>query len=76
MCGTCTKCVDICPANALSDKLWNINIDRNEFYNVGLCVKKATEMTIQNIGINKYLCGRCITVCPHTLKYIEKTNKT
>ncbi len=72
MCGTCTNCVDICPAGALNGKLWDTTVDRSEFFDIKACRTKATEITLKTIGIKKDTCGRCITVCPYTKKYMKR----
>lgn len=63
-CGDCDICVKKCPAQAANGKLWNIKVDRDEFFNAVLCRKKCRELSLK--ALNKYesLCGICVSVCP------------
>jgi len=69
-CGECMICKNACPGNAISGKLWSRDIDRDEIFNPLACRKKARELSIQYIGKEVTLCGKCIEVCPYTRKYI------
>jgi epoxyqueuosine reductase QueG len=70
-CGTCSICVDICPAKAANGKLWNITVDREEFFDPWKCRsvcriwKDKTRNRCQDL---RYLCccvshwsKKCIT---------------
>jgi epoxyqueuosine reductase QueG len=64
-CGKCIVCVEACPAKAINGKLWNINIDRDEFYDAFKCRDKAKEISLSATGQNEdEICGICIAVCP------------
>lgn len=63
-CGSCDLCVQECPAQAATGKLWNIHIDRNEFFDAFACRKKARELSWNNLNKEISLCGKCIVVCP------------
>ncbi|MBN1474468.1 MAG: epoxyqueuosine reductase [Syntrophaceae bacterium] len=63
-CGTCDLCVRICPAQAANGITWNINIDRNDFFDPFACLKKARELSLKNFGKEAGICGKCIVVCP------------
>jgi epoxyqueuosine reductase len=63
-CGSCDLCVQQCPAQAANGKLWNINIDRNDFFDPFACRKKARELSLGNFSKKTSLCGKCIVVCP------------
>jgi epoxyqueuosine reductase len=72
-CGECTDCVKACPAQALSGKDWNVNTNRDEFYNAFACKETAVEgMARLGIVSDHELCGICIAVCPWTQKYISR----
>ncbi len=63
-CGSCDFCVRDCPAQAANGKLWNIDVDRNEFFDPFACRNKARELSLNNFGKEVSLCGKCIVVCP------------
>ena len=64
-CGKCNVCVEACPARAANGKLWNIKIDRDEFYDAFKCRDKAKEISLAATGQNDdEICGICIAVCP------------
>jgi epoxyqueuosine reductase QueG len=63
-CGKCRICVDICPAKAASGKLWNINVDRNEFYDPWKCRNQCAEYGRSKLGQDARVCGICVSVCP------------
>ncbi|KPK73640.1 hypothetical protein AMJ87_01075 [candidate division WOR_3 bacterium SM23_60] len=51
-CGTCTKCIDVCPAHAISEH--GVDIHR--------CYEKLREFS-RIRGIGQYICGVCVKVC-------------
>lgn len=61
-CGTCNKCVEICPYKALKGSGWNINALRNDIIDYHLCNQKRSEY-IEKHG-RKNACGLCMVVCP------------
>jgi epoxyqueuosine reductase QueG len=63
-CGTCQICVDQCPAHAANGKLWDVSIDRNEFYDAFKCRSMCRELSMKNIQKEISLCGICVSVCP------------
>jgi len=63
-CGTCDLCVRHCPAKAANGMLWNINVDRNDFFDPFACRKKARELSLNNFNKEASICGKCIAVCP------------
>jgi epoxyqueuosine reductase len=63
-CGTCNLCVDICPAKAANGKLWDISIEREEFYDPWKCRDKCTEFGRSRLGKDARVCGMCVAVCP------------
>lgn len=71
LCGDCMVCHDACPGNAITGKLWNVNLDRNEFYDPVACRKKARELAAERIDREITLCGKCIEVCPYTRAYLR-----
>ena len=73
-CGDCMVCANACPAGAVSGKLWEVGLYRDEFFDPIKCRKTARERAKQGFGgENITICGKCIEVCPHTQKYINST---
>jgi epoxyqueuosine reductase QueG len=64
LCGACSLCVKSCPANAANGKLWDVNTDRDEFFDVYKCYDMTGELSYKNLGIDKHICGICVSVCP------------
>jgi epoxyqueuosine reductase len=71
-CGDCTACVNSCPGSAPSGTDWNSNLHRDSFFDAFACAKAARECAVTKIGINDTICGICISVCPWTIKYLER----
>jgi epoxyqueuosine reductase len=63
-CGNCSICVDICPAKAANGKLWDITVDRDEFYDPWKCHDQCTEFGRSRLGIDARICGICMAACP------------
>jgi epoxyqueuosine reductase QueG len=63
-CGNCTVCVDICPAKASNGKLWDITIDREEFFDPWKCLNQCAEFGRTRLGIDARICGICVAACP------------
>lgn len=51
-CGTCRKCIAVCPANAISET----GVDLNK------CRPKLVEFS-RRPGIGQYICGVCVKAC-------------
>ena len=61
-CGTCTACIDACPARAITGNEYYEGAPREHIFNAQRCsehMKKA----YQHIGRGS-VCGICIAVCP------------
>ncbi len=59
-CGDCNLCVKHCPAGAASGQLWDIHLDRDQFYNAFKCRETCLSFKISDSPI----CGICVSVCP------------
>jgi epoxyqueuosine reductase QueG len=63
-CGNCTTCIDICPAKAANGKLWDITIEREEFFDAFRCRNQCAEFGRTRLGMNARICGICVASCP------------
>ena len=70
-CGNCRRCVEACPANALSGKAWKPGVSREEILNVHVCDRWKKEHYFR--FHNGHNCGICSAACPYGLKYFNKT---
>ena len=59
----CTMCVDACPHNAITGKLWDIHKKRDELIDYNLCNQKRS-LYIKKLG-RKHACGLCMVSCPY-----------
>lgn len=71
MCGNCYQCVNACPGEAITGKLWDAQMDRDEFFDPIKCRQKARELAQEKIKKEITLCGKCIEICPYTQRYIN-----
>jgi epoxyqueuosine reductase len=63
-CGKCNICVEICPVKAANGKLWDISIDREEFFDPFKCRKQCAEFGRTRLGLDARVCGICVAACP------------
>jgi len=63
-CGACLLCVEACPAQAANGKLWNVRVDRDEFFNAFKCRINCREQSWELLGEKLSICGICVAVCP------------
>lgn len=64
-CGSCSVCVDACPAKAASGALWSILRHRDEFFDAAKCRAYCRLITEERLGVSLSLCGKCLSVCPN-----------
>ena len=72
-CGTCSQCVENCPAQALKDNLWTVGMQREKIVDIEKCYKKQVEIMSKSTGIETDLCGKCFAVCAYTKRYLRDT---
>ena len=70
-CGECTRCVEACPAGAISGKEWNQGRFRDEFMDIKACHEECKK-NVEKKYLKASICGICIAACPWTLKYLKK----
>jgi epoxyqueuosine reductase len=63
-CGTCNICVEICPAKAANGKIWDISVEREEFFDVWKCRNQCAEFGRTRLSIDARVCGVCVAACP------------
>ena len=69
-CGSCTNCVEACPAKALKGSKWYAGLAREEILDVKACDLWKKEHYFQyHKGHN---CGICSAVCPYGQKILKK----
>jgi epoxyqueuosine reductase QueG len=70
-CGTCTRCVEACPAGALHGSAWEAGTPRDEILDPAVCDRWKKENYYQyHKGHN---CGICSAVCPYSLKILKSS---
>lgn len=75
LCNDCTKCVENCPGNAIKGLNWWQGVTREEIMDFNKCRQAARRIAKESIGIESSFCGRCMAVCPFTVRYIARNNK-
>jgi epoxyqueuosine reductase len=63
-CGSCTICVEKCPAKAATGELWNIHLERDRFFDPFKCRENCLELGARYISKDACVCGICVAVCP------------
>jgi epoxyqueuosine reductase len=63
-CGSCHRCVDSCPARALSGTTWQAGMPRADMVDAHECERVATRLLQERVRISNAVCGICIAVCP------------
>lgn len=72
-CGECKKCVDACPAKALSGNRWSAGVERHTILDAKKCDDWKKKHYFQyHKGHN---CGICSAVCPYGTKVLKKKSK-
>lgn len=70
-CGRCTRCVEACPAGALTGALWSPGRPREDILMVEVCDRWKKEKYRQ--FHDGHVCGICSAVCPFGLKLLRKS---
>jgi epoxyqueuosine reductase len=61
-CGDCTACVDVCPAQAFTNRLFHKDEPREARFNADLCDRYFRDL--EKSG-RPPVCGMCLYICPH-----------
>ncbi|MDD6022092.1 MAG: 4Fe-4S double cluster binding domain-containing protein [Oscillospiraceae bacterium] len=62
VCGECRRCVEACPAGAISGKSWEPGVKREEMFDPEKC-SNFMKQNFKHIGRGA-VCGICMKVCP------------
>ena len=68
-CSACNRCVDACPAMALTGNMWTHGAPRDALVDAKAC-SEYMNSNFKHIGRGS-VCGICIKVCPHRMKEIQ-----
>ena len=72
LCGRCTACVKLCPAQAIKGHDWSVGVSRDDLVDAPTCRKVARQRAELGFGrADVTICGKCIEVCPFTKKYLR-----
>lgn len=73
-CGRCTRCVDACPANALTGHRWYPGLERSSILDVLACDQWKKDHYFQ---FHKgHTCGICSAVCPYGMRILKKVTES
>jgi epoxyqueuosine reductase len=72
-CGKCDKCVEACPADALSGEKWHPGLVREAILDARACDDWKTEQYPPYNG--KHNCGICSSACPFGLKVLRRLRR-
>jgi epoxyqueuosine reductase len=64
LCGTCTVCVEKCPAGAATGTLWDVSTDRDLFFDAHKCRDMCAKLAKKYLNTDIRICGICVSVCP------------
>jgi epoxyqueuosine reductase QueG len=63
-CGSCSLCVEWCPAGAATGRPWSIRTDRDEFFDPFKCRETCLELSGARLNKRISICGICVAICP------------
>ena len=63
-CGACDLCVRTCPGKAANGTNWNIQREREDFFDARKCLETCWAVTKARLGDEQSICGMCMAVCP------------
>jgi epoxyqueuosine reductase QueG len=72
LCGSCRRCVDACPANALTGRKWVPGLAREDILNVQSCDQWKKEHYLSYV--QGHICGICSAVCPFGRSQLKRSN--
>ena len=63
-CGSCSLCVDACPAGAATGEPWSAGIHRDRDFDAFKCRDYCRGISKERLNRAISLCGRCVYICP------------
>lgn len=69
-CATCRRCVEACPAGAISGRAWAAGLPREQLLDAAACRSHASALAASR-GIDVTICGICIFACPWTQRGLQ-----
>lgn len=70
-CGDCTVCVDLCPGQAASGRIWEEGMPLDAFFAVEKCVFGIRKIA-QERNLSGPICGLCVANCPLTRRALQR----
>jgi epoxyqueuosine reductase len=67
-CGDCTACMDICPQNAFTGRIFSEAEPREARFDAAACDRYYSEMEKKK---SAEVCGLCLYICPHGRKPVS-----
>lgn len=71
-CGDCRRCVELCPAGALTGTVWQPGMDRDRLLDAHRCFRTQLDRMEAATGLRTDLCGLCFAACPYTLSRLRR----
>jgi epoxyqueuosine reductase QueG len=63
-CGNCDLCVEKCPAQAATNRLWQAGMPREKIFDAFKCRVTCKQLARERLNIDARVCGVCIAICP------------
>lgn len=63
-CGSCSVCVDQCPARAATGQSWRAGMAREVLFDAFKCRKYCRQISLELLNEHISICGKCVCVCP------------
>jgi len=67
----CAICKDVCPGHAPTGRIWELGLDRSEFFDAAACNKAAHERARALLSLDHSICALCMSSCPFTRRALE-----
>jgi len=71
-CGSCSACVQHCPARALTGEMWRAGTERDHLVDAPACSGAMKRLCLERFGMEATVCGQCIASCPYTHGYLRR----